>query len=112
MHDTEQTFESTPRGAPALSSEPRQHVPPATPAYTRSRAPRRLYRSPDGQISGVATGIGDYIGIDPVIVRIAFLLAALSGFGLAAYLVCWVVMPMGPRPPRQLADHGSTQTSH
>jgi phage shock protein PspC (stress-responsive transcriptional regulator) len=58
--------------------------------------PRRLVRTPDGKIAGVAAGIGHYLGIDPTIVRIAFLVLAFAGgVGVLLYLACWIVMPKG-----------------
>jgi signal transduction histidine kinase len=46
-------------------------------------------------IGGVAGGVADWLGIDPTLARIGFLLAALmSGFGVALYLVAWVALPM------------------
>lgn len=112
MENTAQQFESSHRSSRTLGDEPRRNAPPPSPSYTRARAPKRLFRNPDGPIAGVATGIGDYLGVDPVVVRIAFLLAALSGFGVAAYLVCWVAMPKGARPPRQLAEQSAPYPRH
>jgi len=58
--------------------------------------PQRLVRTPDGKIAGVAAGIGHYAGVDPTIVRIAFVLLAFAGgIGILLYLVCWLVMPKG-----------------
>jgi phage shock protein C len=56
---------------------------------------RRLTRSrTDRVIAGVCGGIGHYFGVDPVLVRIAFvILTVLGGSGLLAYLVGWVLMP-------------------
>ena len=54
-----------------------------------------LFRS-RGQrvIAGVAGGIGERFGIDPVLVRIAFVLLSLSGLaGLVLYCVLWALMP-------------------
>jgi len=48
----------------------------------------------DRMVSGVASGIAHYIGIDPVIVRLVFVLMALSGgHGILIYLVLALVMP-------------------
>lgn len=48
----------------------------------------------DAVIGGVATGLGRYFHIDPVIVRLAFvLLVFLNGVGLLAYVVLWLIMP-------------------
>lgn len=58
--------------------------------------PRRLVRTPDGKIAGVAAGIGHYLGVDPMIVRISFILLAFAGgIGILLYLACWLVMPKG-----------------
>jgi len=58
---------------------------------------RRLYRNTrEGKIGGVAAGLGDYFAVDPVILRLAFVLLVLAGgFGLLAYLVAWIVIPAG-----------------
>ena len=57
---------------------------------------RRLMRPTEGRmVAGVANGLARHFGFDPTIVRIAFALLTLLGFGTAilAYLVLWVVMP-------------------
>ena len=57
--------------------------------------PKRLTRNTDNAVlGGVAAGIADYFDIDPVLVRIGFvLLCLMGGGGLILYLICWVVMP-------------------
>jgi len=56
----------------------------------------RLTRSEtDKRIAGVCGGLGEYFGIDPILVRVAFVLLALMGPGLIAYIVLWIVMPKG-----------------
>lgn len=56
---------------------------------------RRLRRSTaDRKLGGVAGGLGEYLGIDPVLIRVGFVLAVFAGgAGLVAYLVAWAVMP-------------------
>lgn len=56
---------------------------------------RQLVRTTDGRIiAGVASGLGAYLGIDPVVLRVAFVaLALLGGAGLVLYLVMWAVVP-------------------
>jgi len=56
---------------------------------------RRLTRDQKHAVlGGVAAGFGNYFGVDPVLVRLVFiLLAFLNGFGLVAYAVGWVIMP-------------------
>jgi phage shock protein PspC (stress-responsive transcriptional regulator) len=72
--------------------------------------PRRLVRTPDGKIAGVAAGIGHYVGVDPTVVRIAFiLLAFVGGIGILLYGVGWLVMPKGEIST--LRDAGTTVDS-
>ena len=56
---------------------------------------RRLARSrTDRMIGGVCGGLADYTGLDPVIFRVVFVVAAiLGGAGLAAYLVALIAIP-------------------
>lgn len=59
----------------------------------------RLYRSPtDRSLTGVAGGLAAYVGVDPSIVRVAWVLAAIVTGGLAAlvYLVMVFVVPEAP----------------
>ncbi len=56
---------------------------------------RRLYRSRRNRVvAGVAGGLGEYFDIDPVFVRVIFVLATLAGaWGVLAYLILWIVVP-------------------
>ena len=60
--------------------------------------PRRLMRSRDDRmIGGVAGGLGAYLGIDPIIVRLVFVVLALAGGGgILAYVIAWIVIPEAP----------------
>ncbi len=57
----------------------------------------RLFRPrTDRMIGGVCGGLGLYFGIDPVIVRLLFVvLAVTTGITLALYPILWVIMPNG-----------------
>jgi phage shock protein C len=59
---------------------------------------KRLYRSQrNQQIAGVCSGLAQYFGIDPTVVRLAFVLFALMGGpGLVLYLIMWLVVPLEP----------------
>jgi phage shock protein C len=55
---------------------------------------KRLTKSNDAQLEGVCGGIAEYIGIDPVFVRLAFVIGALAGGAFVlAYLILMFVMP-------------------
>jgi signal transduction histidine kinase len=58
-----------------------------------------------GWIGGVCAGIARRYGIDPALVRLAFVVAtAAGGFGIALYALGWLVIPAGEaRPRRRLA---------
>jgi phage shock protein C len=59
---------------------------------------KRLYRSrKDKIISGVCGGIGEYFGIDPVIIRIiAVVLFLWGGSGIIAYIIAMIIIPYAP----------------
>lgn len=56
---------------------------------------KKLYRSRNKLIGGVCAGIGEYYEIDPTIVRILWVIAAIAslGFAVLAYLACWAIIP-------------------
>ncbi len=55
---------------------------------------QRFYRGSDRILGGVCSGLGEGFGIDPLWVRLAFVLFAfLQGVGLLVYVVLWLVMP-------------------
>lgn len=67
-------------------------------------APRprpRLERSrSDRIVAGVAAGIGHHLGIEPLTVRIAFVvLSAAAGFGIVVYLLAWLLAPEAALAP-------------
>ena len=64
-------------------------------AVAMTSSPRTLTRSTtDRKISGVSGGLGAYLGIDPVLVRVGFVVTTLaSGVGLLAYLALLAIVP-------------------
>jgi phage shock protein PspC (stress-responsive transcriptional regulator) len=63
---------------------------------------RRLYRSRTERIvAGVAGGMAQYLGVDPTLVRLLWVLALLPGGvpGLLLYLLCWLIIPREPGNP-------------
>ncbi len=59
---------------------------------------KRLRRSRSNRvIAGICGGIGDYFNIDPVIVRVIWLILVFgAGTGIIAYLLCWLIIPNEP----------------
>ncbi|MDN3659380.1 PspC domain-containing protein [Ferruginibacter paludis] len=62
---------------------------------TTSAGFKRLYRDETDKIlGGVCAGLANYFGIDVVIVRIIFVVLAISfGFGLIPYIILWIAVP-------------------
>ena len=60
-----------------------------------SATSNKLYRNENGKvIAGVCKGIADYFNVDPIIIRILFVIFAFGfGFGFITYLVLWVAVP-------------------
>jgi phage shock protein PspC (stress-responsive transcriptional regulator) len=73
---------------------PTQQIPEPQPEGGGNR-PRRLLRSRrDRMIAGVAGGLGDYFGVDPVIIRIGFGVSLFfGGLGALAYLALALFVP-------------------
>jgi phage shock protein PspC (stress-responsive transcriptional regulator) len=63
-------------------------------AYVRPpRLTRRAHRQ-DRVIGGVAGGIADYFGVDPLLVRLAFVgFSLLGGGGIVLYVLGWIFIP-------------------
>lgn len=60
---------------------------------------KRLYRSKrDKVLGGVCAGIANYFEVDPVIVRLIWIIFTLvsMGFGIIAYIVAWIIVPEEP----------------
>ena len=72
-------------GARDLTARPR-------PRLERSRS--------DRVVAGVAGGIGKHLGLDPLLVRIGFvLLSFVLGFGLVVYVLTWLLAPQEAAEP-------------
>ena len=56
-----------------------------------------LHRSTDDRVvGGVCGGIGARLGVDPVVIRLLFVvLTVANGLGLVAYAIAWAVLPEG-----------------
>ncbi|MFC2150875.1 PspC domain-containing protein [Calditrichota bacterium] len=59
---------------------------------------KRLYRSDEDRIiAGVCGGFGEYFSIDPVIIRLIWIVLVLyGGAGLLAYFIFWIFVPRKP----------------
>lgn len=75
---------------------------PEKPGAAGGGGPARslhLSRS-DRKIAGVCGGLGEWLDIDPVFLRVAFILLALvGGLGIAVYVLMWLFLPRAPAVP-------------
>lgn len=60
--------------------------------------PKRFHRSTtDKRIAGVAGGLAEYFNIDPLLVRLIFVVLLLAGGGgFLLYLILWIITPEKP----------------
>ena len=59
---------------------------------------RRLYRCRENRvIAGVASGVAEFFGLDPTLVRVLWFVSALfGGIGLILYIGLWIIVPVEP----------------
>ena len=58
---------------------------------------KRLYRSSTNyMICGVCGGIGEYLNIDPTLIRLLAVLLGCSGTGIIVYIIAAIIIPDSP----------------
>ena len=76
---------------------------------------KRLYRNEhDKVLSGVSSGLAEYLGYDVMLIRILFLASALFTLGatLVAYIILWIVIPVNNDPSARFAKFYGRPTPH
>jgi phage shock protein PspC (stress-responsive transcriptional regulator) len=73
---------------------------------------KKLYRNPDDAlIGGVASGLAAYFGIEPVIMRLLFLVTLFfGGAGILLYIIMLVIVPEAKTPTEKLRMRGKAVT--
>lgn len=79
---------------------------------TAADSKRRLYRDTDNAIiAGVASGLAQYFDIDPVIVRLIFVVSIFfNGLGILIYIILWFVVPEAATTSDKYAMRGEQVT--
>lgn len=79
----------------------------AAPSGPPSPQRRTLRRSRQHKVlGGVAGGVSEYLGVDVVLIRIAFVvLASMAGSGVLAYIAAWVILPKAPKNQGLVSAH-------
>lgn len=82
------------------------------PAASKTDSKRRLYRdTDDAVIAGVVSGLAQYFGIDPVIVRLIFVVSVFfNGLGVLVYIILWLVVPAAKTTTDKYAMRGERVT--
>ncbi len=78
------------------------------PKTTRTKG-RKLYRDPDDRVlGGVCSGLGIFFNVDPIIIRLVFVLLVFLGAGssLIIYLILWIVVPKAANTAQRLEMKG------
>lgn len=75
---------------------------------SQRKSGRRIYRDPDNSVlSGLSAGIASYLGIDPIIVRVIFVLTALFyGTSIFIYILLWIIIPEAKTRSQKLEMKG------
>ncbi len=72
-----------------------------------SSGQKRMYRDMDNaMLGGLASGLSSYLGIDPVIIRVIFVIFGFMGFGVPVYILLWVIVPSAKTPSERLQMKG------
>jgi len=74
---------------------------------------KRLYRDVENRVlGGVCSGLSTYFNIDPVFLRILFVLLVFVGVGVSAivYLILWIVVPKAKTTAQRLEMRGEEVT--
>ena len=58
---------------------------------------KNLYRSKKDRVfAGVCGGIGEYLGVDPTVIRLLAVILGFTGSGVLAYIVAAILIPENP----------------
>lgn len=84
----------------------------AEAVHEDTTAPKRLYRDTENaMIAGVAAGIGKYLGIDALWVRLVFVVLVFTGgSGILIYVLLWLIVPEAKTPSDRLQMQGKPVT--
>lgn len=95
-----------------IGTESEHTEEPKEEATTTENKERRFYRDTDDVIiAGVASGIARYFDIDPVVVRLFFVISLFfNGFGFFAYVILWLIVPPAVTTAEKYAMRGNRVT--
>ncbi len=102
---TVEDFDREVGGTVSEDSEMKEEIP-------ETKTKRKLYRDMDNAvIGGVASGLGNYFDVDPVLFRIIFIaLIFAGGSAFPVYILLWIAMPEAKTAYQKLEMQGQTPT--
>ncbi|MNJ85133.1 DNA-binding transcriptional activator PspC [compost metagenome] len=94
-------------GEPEEITEEAEQPKQQTQNQYENSGSKRMYRDMDnGVLGGLAAGLAAYLSIDPVIVRIIFVIFGFMGFGVPLYIILWIIVPSAKTPSERLQMRG------
>lgn len=108
LDDTREVIEVMGKPEEIGDAEEGEEEGPAMPPPPHRGHARRMYRDPSNQkIGGVCAGLAAYFRVDPVLVRILFVVFTLTyGAGILVYLVLWAAAPVARTSAEKLEMYG------
>lgn len=80
--------------------------------YKSVKNKKRIYRDGENEIiGGVCSGIAAYFDIDPVFIRLVFIIALFTGPGVLIYLILWAIIPEAKTTAEKLQMKGEEVTA-
>jgi len=95
-------------GKPEDFEEVLEEEEPINEELQGKKATRRIYRDPDNRmLGGLASGIAAYFNVDPIIIRVIFVLLTLFyGTSILVYVLLWVIIPEAKTRSQKLEMRG------
>jgi len=79
--------------------------------FKKTVTTKRLYRDTDDKIiGGICSGIGHYLAIDPLWIRLIFIILFFGGVPIIAYLILWIIVPEAASTAQKLEMKGEPAT--
>ncbi|MCR5558038.1 MAG: PspC domain-containing protein [Butyrivibrio sp.] len=74
---------------------------------------KRLYKSNDRRIAGVCGGLGEYLNVDPTLIRLIWILVVFAGgSGVLLYIIASIVMEDAPDYEQNSSNRDSYSTGY
>lgn len=68
-------------------------IPPSNTLEDESTV-KKMYRDRENKVlGGVSSGLAAFLGIDAIIIRVAFIVLAFGGIGIVVYIIMWIALP-------------------